>query len=203
MDSIGSDFDNILYTLASGKSNNIIEAIGQLGFTGFGLDIPVGFGLSVRILNLEVIHSWCENTFDTFACEKLLYYGGAIPLELSFMSIELASGLLYFNVELGMIVVLKPNIKGILNAVDNTQLNITDNFKMLLGEQEQILVNSYGRYDYSKFIKMEEYLGNHISQQFGLKFIPVLWNMLPSFFDNWYYSGTLRRGRYKRLSDIR
>lgn len=191
-------FDEIMAQVVNGNCRSLEDALNVCGFTDFGLEIPVGFGFSVTIYAPYEAMNYCTNEYEKYACSKMMQYGGAIPLSLAWMEFTLAKGLLYFNLEIGLALIIKPDLDGILSSIAHnvdTGDSATGLFGFLQSEQLQVLRQEYGDTNYKEFLKMEEMFGNKVMNDYGLKFVPILWVMMLSYFNNWYYTGALRRGR--------
>lgn len=194
-----ADFSSLMLTLCGGRCATLQESLAFTGFSKFGLEFPVGYGLNLKIYPAVKVYDWCDNEVESYCMHKLMDYGGAIPVELIWMGITLACGALYFNRELGMVLVIKPEQNGMKIITEkkiDTGGGATNLFQALFDDQSKILKETYGdNIDYKEFIKMQEFIGDKFINEFGMTFLPIIWPMFPTYFDNWYYTGILRKGK--------
>lgn len=192
-----NSFDRMLFSLASGETKQLEKALNIFGFNSFGMEIPIAYGLAVTFYAPYVVEQWCEDDKERFICEKLIRIGGSIPLRISWLGLNIADCLLYFNNEIGIAAIFKPIIDGLIElnkrGTDSGD-GATKWFNTVAGLQHNKLVKRFGKGNYKEFYKMQEVIANKIETEFCIKFIPVLWYDMDDSFNTWYYSGALRRG---------
>ena len=195
-----NSFDRMLYSLVLGETKQLSTALDKIGFSSFGMEIPIAYGLSVSLHAPYIVDNWIENDTERFICDKILKLGGAVAVKFSWLGIHLIDSLIYFNDEIGLITIIKPRIEGLAELKNNgtdSGAGYTQWFQYLAGNQNTKLINKFGRRDYNELYKMQEVLANKVESEFNIKFIPILWYDIEESFNIWYYSGALRRGSLK------
>jgi hypothetical protein len=181
----------------------VSEALDGSGFSEYGQEIPIAYGFSIKIYSPSKAFDWCETEAEKFCVDKLITMGGAMPMELCWMQIPLAMAMVYFNPEIGLAVLFKPNLPGVNKLMSmgvDTGNGATDRFKNMVEDCLPNLQRQYGdNVNYKELFKMLEVFGNK-AEQFGMNFVPGLWYLMPNIFGMWYYTGALRRGKEASLS---
>lgn len=190
-------FSDVLVSLINGRASNFQDALGVSKFTDYGIKVPIAYGLSVTIYNPSKSFDWCKSEVETFMCDRMIKMGGAMPLSLDWLDFDIAHGIMYFNKEIGIALIIEPDI-GELSRASQSKLDSGESFSnifnWLANNQDKKLREVYGNSDFKEFYKAEEILANIIQNQFGINMAFVLWPTWEMFFNNWYYTGMMRRG---------
>lgn len=193
------NFSDLMISIVSGKAGSLAGALANIAFSEFGIKIPICYGLSITIYAPNKAYEWCDNDIDKWMIKKLQEYGGAIPVDIDWMEETISHMMLYFNKEIGMAAIFKIDVGGMgkltSRGIDsgNAATNI---FGQLMNSQDADLKKIYGGSSKSlkEFYKMEEMLCNMMQKDYGIQFVPVIWQMMQPYFNVWYYSGMMRRG---------
>lgn len=192
------DFNDIMLSVVTGKSATMNDSLQTSGFSQYGVKIPVGYGINLTIYPPDKIYSWCDTDIEKWAFHKFMVYGGGIPVDVEWMNFNICHCALYFNKELGVIIVLKVDIENLIamsNAKVDTGGGSTNRYNQIAQNQEQYLKQQYPKMNFKELYKLQEMLCNTISGNFGVQCQPILWQLFIPFFENWYYGGLIRRGR--------
>lgn len=194
------NFSDLMISIVSGKSHSFTDALANVAFSEFGIKIPLCYGISITIYAPNKAYEWCRDDIDKYMIKKLQEYGGSIPVNIDWMDFSIANMELYFNKELGLVAIIQLDMDGIDKLVGkgiDTGNPVTMIFDQLRNSQDADLKKIYKVSDkgLKEFYKMEEMFCNVIQKDYGIKFIPVIWELMQPYFNNWYYNGMLRRGR--------
>ena len=195
-----NQFERILFSIASNETKQLNQALELLQFSQYGIKIPVGYGFSLIIYPPYKVEEWCLNKCELFACDKLIQDGGSLITDLNWMETTLAHCIMYFNQEIGMVLIVQPDLGGLNQLVSqgiDTGDAATNMYQNIFNSEYGVLKENYGDRNYKELIKMQEFLANKLEQDFGIKFVPIVWPTMITYFNNWYYSGTIRRGNEK------
>lgn len=194
------NFSDLMISIVSGKSHSFTDALANVAFSEFGIKIPLCYGISITIYAPNKAYEWCRDDIDKYMITKLQDYGGSIPVNIDWMDFSIANMELYFNKELGLVAIIQLDMEGLDKLVGkgiDTGNPVSMIFNQLRSSQDADLKKIYKVSDkgLKEFYKMEEMLCNVVQKDYGVKFTPVIWELMQPYFNNWYYSGMLRRGR--------
>lgn len=193
----GSEMDAIMLPLIQGTAKTLNAASNLIGFSGFGLTIPIGYGISITINPSMKFLEGCNTAEETWICRKLIDDGGSLAMTINWFNFDIADSLLYFNKELGLVVFARPLIDGIdnvMSAMQQSDMKLAETISKFQQDNDAIMQQSYGSRIYTQLFKALDAFMNSMQGDYGIETTTVLWPLVPNYFNNWYYSGVIRRG---------